>query len=525
MILLLALTLRVLGLFWGLPGDAGHNRAPYHPDEHEAYFEAENLYSAPTEMTFVKGGAFYIRTGWLARRGVERFVGLEDSRGFAWTVVVLRVLSVVAGIGCVALVYLIGLRVGGERVGLVAAALLAVSPGSVLDSHYARPDVVMACLSAAALLLALRARTGARTALGFGGACAGLATATILSGVAGFAPLLAVVVQRFRASRGESASPSAALRDIGAVSVGAAAGYAFGNFEALLFPDAFIAGLGAANDTHQGGGYALPWKLVFTTAPYAFGSVTALAGWLGFARLCRRREDVDVPLIAHFVFAWLLLGRVGGDMMRHLEIVAPLFAILAAVALDSLGRRAAKLAGGRARVAAAVQIAAGVFAAQLSVSYVWPMQFDEDPRRELGAFMAEAVPRGSTIGVTASFHGDQTYSPRPPDSFDTAGYEIGGLMLRSDFDANDYLSMRLDFIATSEYARQHAAGPSAEAFVKALFAGERYGMIASAGPPFEPPIRVASALGLRLPSDLHYVRSTFYLFERLGGRPETPVSR
>ena len=152
---------------------------------------------------------------------------------------------------------------------------------------------------------------------------------------------------------------------------------------------------------------------------------------------------------------------------------------------------------------------------QLSLGYVLPMQRSEDARYRLGRWIVEHVPRGSTLGVTVSFYGDHSYGPRLPEATAVSDYEVGGLMLRSNYDASEYLDLGIDYIAASDYARDHAAGPSARAFFRDLFGGTRYRLVAREGPGGEPPGSLPRAAGWRRPGDLHYVQSTFYLFERV----------
>src|SRR6188768_3486084 len=56
------------------------------------------------------------------------------------------------GVATVALVYLLGTRLGTVRSGLVGAAILAVSPVAVSVAHEVRPDVVLGFFAMLALL-------------------------------------------------------------------------------------------------------------------------------------------------------------------------------------------------------------------------------------------------------------------------------------------------------------------------------------------------------------------------------------
>ena len=59
----------------------------------------------------------------------------------------------------------------------------------------------------------------------------------------------------------------------------------------------------------------------------------------------------------------------------------------------------------------------------------------------------------------------------------------------------------------------HASGAGAVRFFDALTAGERYVLVASFGPGWEP-LCIPDWLGMRHPPDLLYVRSTFHIYAR-----------
>jgi hypothetical protein len=242
---------------------------------------------------------------------------------------------------------------------------------------------------------------------------------------------------------------------------------------------------------------------------YAFGSIAALAAYAGIPVLLASRAPGGLTVVAHLALGYVLLGRVGFDMMRHLEFLAAPTALTAAAALSAAMRALAGPVRARAATAAALALAAAV-SLQLSLVYVWPMQFAEDIRYQAGRWIAEHAPPGSSVGITASYHGDRTYSPRLPAD---ARLRRVGLMVRHDFDASRYLDAGLDYIATSDFARERADGPTAPGFFDALFDEQRYRIVARFGPTLRP-LCLPERLGLLRPGDLLYVRLNLYVFER-----------
>ncbi len=506
LLLLAGLVLRLIGSGWGLPGRIAADEPPFHPDEHVVWQAAETLYSAPPPVTFVYGGAFYARAGWLMRAVVHASVAPQPPQDYAATLAGLRLLNAAAALASAALLAAMTRRLLGAAPALGAVALYLFFPVTVLDAHYARPDVLGAALTTASLAAAVAmARSGDRRWLALGGVCTGLATATLLSGLVGLVPL---VVAAFEWERGKAGARwgRAALCAAPFVAGGTLAGWLFGNLEALLHLDAWRSGLAIASSTHNEGGWAFPVAQLTRVSLYAFGSAAALAAYAGILVLIASRARGSLTVVGHLVFGYVLLGRVGGDMMRHQEFLAAPMALAAAAALTAAMRALARPGWVRAATAAALGLTAAL-SLQLSLTYVWPLQFSEDTRYRAGRWLAEHAPAGARVGITRSYHGDRTYSPRLPESH---RLRVVDLMLRRDFDAVD---AGVDYIATSDFARERAEGPTAPGFMRALFDEKRYRMVARFAPALRP-FSVPDWLDCLRPGDLLYVRPTLYVFER-----------
>jgi hypothetical protein len=505
LLLLAGLVLRLIGIGWGLPGRNGPDDPPFHPDEHVVWQGAETLHSAPPPISFAYGGGFYARAGWLVRAVVHASVSRQSPQDYAATLVGLRLLNAAAALVSAALLAAMARRLLGDAAALGAAALYLFFPVTVLDAHYARPDVLSAALLTASLAAAVAmARTGDRRWLALGGACAGLATATLLSGVVGLPPLLVAALEWER-GRGEARWLRAAFRAAPFIAGGALAGWLLGNFDGLLHFDAWRGGLGIAYSTHNEGGWVFPADQLGYVSLYAFGSLAAVTGYAGIPVLIASRAPGSLAIVAYFAGAWILLARIGGDMQVHQEFLAAPMALASAAALAAAMR---VLAATRPRAATAAALGlTAVLSLQLSLTYVWPLQFSEDPRDRAGRWLVENVPAGARVGFTRSFYGDRTYGPRLPEGH---GLRVEDLMLRRNFDAVD---AKLEYIATSDFSRERAEGPTAPGLMRALFNEKRYRMVAR----FEPELRSFSLperLGWPRPGDLLYVRLTLYVFQR-----------
>ena len=135
-----ALALRLIGLPWGLP-NAEHFYS-YHPDEIFLLLPSFGFLRGDWNPHFFNYGTFYIYLVGLATKAVAALglfslnspdMGLLYSLG--------RLLTALLGAGTVALTYLIGEQLGGRRLAIGAAALLALAPLHLVNSHFATVDV------------------------------------------------------------------------------------------------------------------------------------------------------------------------------------------------------------------------------------------------------------------------------------------------------------------------------------------------------------------------------------------------
>lgn len=507
-VLAIGLALRLLGIGWGLPGEIAPNDPPIHPDEAVAWAGAVDLHTQPGAFTFIYGGALYMRSAHAARLAVQVLAPGDGLEVYRRTLLVLRVMGVLAGVSTAVLVAWIAWQLGGPIVALAAAALFLGFPNHVLASHYARPNVLMTLFSTAALACAFGvARGGGRRMLVAGAVAAGLATATLLSGLIGFLPLWVASFEHRPRGR--------VIRHVGVAALwiagGGTLGYALGSLESLLYWDAFRAGLERAASTHQGSAaLRLPVQLLTSAAFHGFGAPAAVAGYLGLGYFLWRREPGMLTLASYALSGVVLLARVGGEMMRHLLFLTPVVAVAASIGLSALVARVSRSPRQQRLSLGVAQAALVLFTLQLSAGYVLPMQLGEDPRHRTGRWLLANTPKGSRIGTTHSFLGDSSYSPRVPPG---SGRRFVPLMLRHNFDASSYLDRGLDYVVTSDFARDHARGPTARGFFARLFEEDDYRLVAQIGPTWSP-LSIAGRFGRRLPPDLLYVRPTFFIFER-----------
>ncbi len=206
--LLLALALRVWGITWGLPS-ATHYFS-YHPDESvvlETSSVTMNVFTGRLLPHSYHYGSLQFYLVCFANTLAALFGGVDIvPKNFTvwypqWAKMYLigRTLTVGMGVGTVWATYAVGARLWGNRAGLVAGLLLAVTPLHVQHSHFLTVDVPATFWVMLSLLWSVRLATDdpkpLRAAL-LAGVFAGLAAATKYNMALVILPLLAACVMR-----------------------------------------------------------------------------------------------------------------------------------------------------------------------------------------------------------------------------------------------------------------------------------------------------------------------------------------
>jgi 4-amino-4-deoxy-L-arabinose transferase-like glycosyltransferase len=246
-----------------------------------------------------------------------------------------RAVTVVFGVATVWLIFQAGLR-WGARHALLAAALLAVMPMHVRESHYVLTDVPLTFFVTAAFLLSLRAHEQATAgAFALAGAAAGLAAATKYNGVFSLIfPLLACwMTIPVRPSRAIAAAWAFAAFVIA---------YLIGAPYTILDLPSFLNGFGHLSSLYHSNP-ALPesaYVIYMKHLRINFGwpaLILAVAGLImGFVRIARGPGRVRWALAVVFclVYFWFI-SRQNIVFGRYLLPIVPLVSLLVACAVVS----------------------------------------------------------------------------------------------------------------------------------------------------------------------------------------------
>lgn len=313
-----------------------------------------------------------------------------------------RVISATAGVITVALVGLLATRLYSRRAGFYAAALMAVIPLEVMQTHYASVDVLLAMFGVLTLLLSgrLAERGGVLAAL-CAGVPAGLAVGTKYTGVVFLvAPLWAAL---------ELAWPRrAAARLLGltaAVLIGFVLGallacpLCFTRHEQVLAAIRFLGNLDAVtypgfvgNHVPAPGlgwyGHRALYQLV-ASLPYALGWPLYLVGLLAIAAAIRRHARPDRLLVVQLLASFAGLASIGASFPRYLlPLFAPIVVLVAAMLCPE---------GRSTRIRATAFSIVMLYSLALTASQVRRFSFEQ--QREVASWLYQELIKTGPPGV------------------------------------------------------------------------------------------------------------------------------
>jgi uncharacterized membrane protein len=360
---LLALALRLYGIDW----DAG---TALHPDERQIVFVSQALgwpgsfhqflsVQSPLNPHFFAYGTFPLYLLALCAHGLAWLAAAIGHSGWpngpngpAFTQFLLtgRALSALADTGTVLLTYLLGRRIGGYPVGVLAAALVAVTPFEVQVSHFYAVDTVLVFF----VVLTLLGAVALATDDGWGwpvwcGLGLGLALATKVSAAPLFLPVLAATFLRGRNQRSVLAFVSATLVVLGIAIVAFVIAMPY----ALIDMRDFVAQVSEQGMLARGQ-LDYPYVRQFAhTTPYLYeirnivlydqGPALGIAGFAGvgyaLVRLWRRWDDMVLLPMLWFLPYFAITGSFYVKFSRYMLPIFPMLATFAALALYALHRR------------------------------------------------------------------------------------------------------------------------------------------------------------------------------------------
>ncbi len=343
-LLLLAVAVRVIGLNF----DQSHY---YHPDERRIAEAVTELSFKPLQLNphFFAYGTFPFYVTKLVTTGLA--VARPWFGSYDGAVLTGRALSALWGAATVGLLFLLGRKLYGARVGLLAALLLAITVLHVQNSHFATTDVALTFLVLLALTAMVAIVEGGRVrAYAAAGFVIGLAVATKFSAVPLLLPLAVAAALRARAERRLRPAALGVALACGAAAVGFAVGEPYAILDArgflhdILEQSAMVRHAGLVPYTNQ---YVGAPKVIYDVREmvvWGMGPLLGVAAVVGTAlRLRVRRHPVpaaDWVLLAWAIPFFAVTCSFDVKFMRYLLPIYPLLVLWGALWLQRWAERA-----------------------------------------------------------------------------------------------------------------------------------------------------------------------------------------
>jgi 4-amino-4-deoxy-L-arabinose transferase-like glycosyltransferase len=506
---LFGLALRLWGITWGLP-DARHPISTYHPDELVNLNAANqaDLLIGKFDIGFYNYGTLYfylVHIAHLFGRGfsfIPTIPPTDPAVGITLTeqlprmapeqlglFLFGRLVTALLGTATIPVVFALGARLFGKRVGLLAACFYAVAPLAVVHAHFLTVDVPATFFAALTLLWAARLLPSpTRNDSILAGIWAGFAAATKYNvGLVLVAPLVALFL-----------SKSDSIAKQRPVYLGTLCGATLVAFLAAC-PGPLIHWEHFWNGIPNYPGSGVRYEL-FVHSREGHGELfigTGLGWWyhlrislffgldIFLLLLCLygliyagvRRSRQDALLLAFVLLYYALAGLSAVRFARYMIPLFPALCVLAARAACApalwSSRRSMTAFGG---VAAA-------YTAFVSLSYVYTMS-QPDPRTQAAIYLEQNAAQGATVAFAKTpWFFSPPLSPRfgmlaapqrAQAAQETMRYQL--LIPTAEWDTG-ILSLAPDYVALSNLETMHAVDrlkiPPAVQFVEKLAAGYR----------------------------------------------------
>jgi hypothetical protein len=258
-----------------------------------------------------------------------------------------RVVSVVAGVVTVWLVYRVTQRLFDRATALVASFLTAVAYLHVRDSHFGVTDVPMTCLAVAAMLPLSRTFLDPSQIRNWiaSGVVVGLAASTKYNGAAMVAVGLAIAAANGLGDR-HLWPRRTVVKGAAAFLIAALVSFVAGTPFAVLDYPRFIEGL-QFNSHHLATGHGIVlgrgwlYHLTFSLR-YGLGTPLLIVAVAGMLVLTWQSWRKALVVCTFPVVYYLILGRGYTVFVRYMTPLVPFLCMTAAIAVVEIGRRVAR---------------------------------------------------------------------------------------------------------------------------------------------------------------------------------------
>ena len=401
-ILIVGGALRLFPIWFGLPYPQAR------PDEETAIGHAIGVLDGAPNPEFFHWPSltFYLFAGLLqVARAVRGLGGDTGDLTFTEQAIVTRAVVALAGTVTILIVFLLARRFAAERIGLVAAAVLAVAILHVRESHFATTDALMTLLLWGSLLVlidaALGDRPGRLRTFAFAGGLAGLATSTKYNAAAVACSMIAVQVllfarepQRLRTVRGWAPALMFGATMISAFLVGTP--YAVLDFDTFARDLAYD--FTHLSEGHRGIVLGRGWSNHAThTLPFGVGPAVFTVAIAGIVPFVRQYRSAAVILGSFAVPFYFVVGSGYTVFFRYMLPLVPLVCILAAITVVHLADWAARRVAIRRDLVLASLLAVTLGPSLVQSAWFALLLARTDTRVVAGRWLAERIQPGESF--------------------------------------------------------------------------------------------------------------------------------
>ncbi len=361
LVIVVGTVLRLAGIEWALP-DAYHPFSTFHPDEtvNMAVAKSINLGRGHLDIKYYNYGAlyFYLVSFAMAAGKAYHFVppvasgsGLAGSAAHNSALFLCgRLVTAAMGVLTIPVIFAAGRIAYGNRAGLIAAVLTAITPLWVVHSQFLTVDVPATFFVSCALLAAVMMVENNSTAvLLFAAVSTGFAAATKYNlGMVGIAPIYVIAVHH---------RSSNLVRKFGVYLFATVAAFVVGCPGAVLHTHEFWFGVpGNAQSglryelfVHSREGHGLLfvntgpgwWYHLVVSLPWALGIPLEIAGLGAVAFTLARRNRYDRILLLTLIVTFLLTSLSAVRFARYMIPIFPPLALICGTLFQvSWGKRA-----------------------------------------------------------------------------------------------------------------------------------------------------------------------------------------
>jgi len=412
-IIILAACLRLWGSRWGLP-DSMHYYS-YHPDENMVLGAARavNLFDGQFDPGFYNYGSLYIYmvSFGIVLSAMFGIINLDATitaavvRELSGMYLAGRMIALFLGLSTVYLVYLIGKRAYGNKIGLLAALMMAIAPIHVMHSKFIAVDVPATFFIALTLVFAFRIPQENHRLRDYAlaGLFSGLAAATKYNACL---IMLTPIVAHLATSRSKVVSRILNPR-LFTIPVCAVVGFLLGTPGVMInypkFTHDFMYEVQHVRTGHglvfvnTGSGWV--YHIVHSLLP-GLGLPLLLLVACGVLYALKKRTVGDLVLLSFLVIYYLMIGAAQVRFARYIIPMLPILMVLGArgvIEFISYLRSGSRLVGSARFVVVGLLVLICTYSLGVSVA-LDKLYAREDTRNRAVAWMRGNIPQGESIG-------------------------------------------------------------------------------------------------------------------------------